>query len=81
MKKNRADPLRPRGHLPQIGEHDLGEENKEARLPNPIAVQNLFNRYFEWLDEQTPPLTLPIGSASDGEGENLTVEEKGDDDV
>ena len=66
MKKNRADPLRPRGHLPQIGEHDLGEEERGARLPNPIAVQKLFDRYFEWLDEQEEKARLAESASIEG---------------
>lgn len=41
------------GDVPPISESTkLGEEEREARQPNPIAVRNIFNRYFEWLEEQ-----------------------------
>ena len=33
--------------------------------PNPIAVQNLFNRYFEWLDEQEEKAKSEMQSISE----------------
>lgn len=49
-----ASPLPPKA---EEQERHLGEEGQ--RVPNPIAVQKLLDRYFEWCEEKYP--LRPVG--------------------